>query len=321
MTTPNYSMEDIISQFSAPRVPFSEKWLKSLEKWLEEPYEGLVHDERSPGLHSSGLHKVCARFEVLSEIFGVDRPPKKSGNFLVFDIGHALHFWWQNRYLGPKQELVGNWMCAACECEKCGSNGCEKCHNTGRKVTRGRMPLSCDCGVPWQDAVKYLELLVVDKELGYVGHADGVLDCEDGVNRLFEFKTIKSSDFDNLEEPKPDHVIQAHSYMRLLGLDEALIVYQDKGKQCEWKFKSPGVYEPYNVHLKPFLVEFDGNLWREVELRIRDYHKARKLIDRRRKSGKQPTKSDVKKFERVCEDRNCSMARFCPLQNQCFTLD
>lgn len=328
MTTPNVSIADIISQM-APRKrengSFVERWLDDLGDWLETKYEKLIHAERKPGLHASSLWKVCARKELLTHIFGDKKRPPKAGNQLTFDVGHALHFWWQHRYLGPKQELIGDWLCYACPCPECGgdqdkTSKCGSCRQTGRKLTYGKMPLNCECGAPWQDAIAYMELEVVDEELQYVGHADGIIDCKDNKRRVFEFKTIGPNGYPDLQAPKTAHIIQAHSYMKPLGLDEALIVYQDKGKQCDWMI-SGGAWSTGKMHIKPFIVKFDEEIWNPIEQRIREHHDARAFIQSLIDADKAPTPNDVAGLRRVCNTSRCALARDCPVRNQCFTMD
>lgn len=328
MTNPNVSIADIISQM-VPRKrekgSFVERWLDDLGGWLEQKYEALVHAERKPGLHASGLWKVCARKELLTHIFGAKKRHLKAGNQLTFDVGHALHFWWQHRYLGPKQELLGDWICSACPCPKCKGRKtkiakCDACRHTGRKLVHGKMPMNCECGTPWQESITYLELEVVDEELQYVGHADGVLDCADGKQRVFEFKTIGPNGYPDLQSPKVSHVIQAHSYMRPLGLDEALIVYQDKGKQCDW-LMSGGTWTTGKTHIKPFIVKFDQEIWAPIEQRIREHHDAWAFIQSLIDEDEKATPEDVAKLRRVCGSPRCELARDCPVRNQCFTME
>jgi hypothetical protein len=316
------SFSDIISKFANPTPPSSpaQEWLSDLTKFLEGGYEKLVHPEREPGLHASGLHEVCARREAIFEVFG--RPVKKlkAGNQLTYGFGHAMHFWWQHRYLGPKQELWGNWMCTACCHDLCDGKGCDVCQKTGRKVTLGFMPLKCECGLPWQDTIRYLEMPVENKDLGYVGHTDGILIRTGQTKKtVFEFKTDGPSSYDDREAPDHKHIIQAHAYMEPLKIDEALIVYQSKAKQCDWE-KRGHEWTASQIHIKPYFIKFDPVIWGPIVWRIREHHEARAYLQKILDEDKRPGRDDITKFKKVCDSQRCQMARDCPVASQCFSL-
>jgi hypothetical protein len=278
-------------------------WLKTLTDWLESDYEALVHAKREGGLHASGLPRACGRRVVLSTLFGAKDVAPKAGNHLTFGMGHALHWWWQHRYLGPKQELWGDWKCIGC--------------NT---TVRGFMPLKCPCGASWLDAMKYVELEVRDSHLKFVGHTDGIIVSKSGLKRVFEFKTIGPDKYEELQKPKPDHVIQAHAYMHCLGINEALILYQDKGKQTKWRRERDGSFTAAEVRVKPFIVKFDDGLWKTVVERVGGYHKAAAFVANLSKENRHPTEEEVVAFERVCPDAKCDLALECPVARQCFLL-
>ena len=341
------SIGDLIAQFKDPtakpppsvkgpdgeELSEAQKWFHQFQKWLAGSYEETVHHERSPGLHASGLGKVCGRRNLLIAGFGVPPTQNTAGNYFTYDVGHALHFWWQERYLGPKQELWGDWMCVACPCPNCKGEKsykqdgqrlrCDACRATGRKITRGLMPMNCECGVPWQDAVRYMELPVVNEELDYVGHTDGILDHKPK-RRIFEFKTISPSEYKKLDEgPKYDHVVQAHAYMEPLGLDEALIVYEHKGSQAQWSVDSFGRFVAGEPKVIPFIVQFDATVWDPIVERIKDHHRSVEILNEVRSKGKdkRPPRKLLTVLPRVCSDKKCDMAQRCPVSRECFSLD
>lgn len=323
------SIGDIISQFAMPpEKPSSpaDEWLSELSNWLTT-CDSVIHRPREPGLHASGLASVCARREIIEETFGKKAKKSSAGKQLTYDIGHAMHFWWQHRYLGPKQELWGEWMCLACRCQTCGDSDlssrpdsdCKSCKGYGRKITTGFMPLKCECGVDWRDAVRYLEPHVVNKELGYVGHTDGILVHKKNKRRIFEFKTDGPSTYDERTEPNPEHVIQAHAYMGPLGLTETLIVYQAKAKQCDWS-KENGEWLAGPPCVKPYLIHYDPIIWGPIEQRIKKHHEARALIQKLLDEKRHPTRDDIAKFDRVCDSPKCKLARDCSVAKQCFSI-
>jgi hypothetical protein len=335
------SISDLISQFADPKTESetseAETWFSQFSGWLETRYEKEVHAPRKPGLHASSLGQICARKRLLISAFGAHEVPHTAGNYFTFDVGHAMHFWWQERYLGPKQELLGDWVCMGCPCPECGPlmslagsraerravyQSCGTCRGTGGKVTHGLMPLECECGKPWQEAVHYLELPVVNEELKYVGHTDGVLDHKPN-RRVFEFKTISPSEYEKLEKngPKWDHIVQAHAYMAPLGLKEAIIVYENKGSQCKWKVNMFGQFEALTPKLKPYLIKFEDKIWDPVVVRIHEDHRAVAELQVIHDEGRAPTRLEIAGFKRVCEDKKCNTAARCPVSRECFSLD
>lgn len=337
------SIGDIIGQFAIerkqPEQSEVQRWFGDLQSWIERDYDKLVHPVRSPGLHASSLGKVCGRRSMLINAFGYNEPSLTVGNFFTFDVGHSLHYWWQHRYLGPKQELWGDWACMACPCPDCESQvrkqkaittearkriyeKCATCRGTGRKVIRGLMPMNCSCGVDWQDAIQYLELPVVNEALGYVGHSDGVLDHKPK-RRVFEFKTMSPTEYEKLEianTPKFEHIVQAHAYMGPLGLDETIIVYENKGSQCKWSVNMFGQFEAGAPRVRPFLIKYDHDLWNKIVARIKDHHRAEELLKSLFSKGRKASREDIASFPRVCSDKKCDLAERCPVARECFQL-
>jgi len=334
------SIGDLIAQFGnpkpkpSPQAAGAAEWFKGFQDWLADDYERLVHKERKPGLHASGLGKVCGRRLLVIEAFGAHSVPNTAGNYFTYDMGHALHYWWQERYLGPKQELWGDWMCTACSCPECdveyGSGDketCAVCRKTGRKITRGLMPMNCECGVPWQDAVRYMELPVYDEELDYCGHCDGIL-VHAPNRRLFEFKTMSPSEYEKLEKrskpytngPHPDHVVQAHAYMGPLELNEALIVYVNKGSQCKWTVDRCGQFVAGEPKVTPFIIHWDQKLWDGIVERIHVYHQATDILEEAKSSITRLPRAAIETLPRICADMKCQMAQRCPVSRECFSL-
>jgi hypothetical protein len=323
------SIGDIISQFAMPPTPPSspaQEWLHDFTSWLENSYEKTVHATRAPGLHASDLPSVCARRELIYETFGKPAKKTRAGNALIYGFGHAMHFWWQNRFLGPKQELWGDWLCTACPCILCGNSdlsskpepNCKICHGAGRKITRGFMPMECECGLPWQDTIRYMEVMVENKELGYVGHTDGII-RRNSQEFVFEFKTDGEKYYAEREAPELKHIIQAHAYMGPLQINKALIVYQNKGKQCEFT-RNGSEWTAGAVNIKPYFISFDPVIWGPIEQRVKDHHEARAYIQQILDDGRKFNRDDIAKFRRVCDSPKCQLARDCPVASQCFSL-
>lgn len=275
-------------------------------------------------LRASGLNTVCGRREMiigLNPTLGVAEK-KLVGHQLTYDVGTATHSWWQNKYLGPWQRLWGHWFCSKC----------------GAVTFTGLMPHKCpDCGkgrtywATWEDEdgnaqtgkvdnIIYVEKALIDEELGYTGHPDGVLvDPAIGgaPQMLFELKTISPSGYEKLgNKPKTDHVIQMHAYMRLLKMREGLLVYTDKGKQADWR-NVGGRLTPSNPHIKVFHIEFDDDFWAKIETRIKDHYRAVEMLN---DDDIEVTMLDVATFPRVCAKPSDFLAKDCGACLTCFSL-
>jgi len=274
--------------------------------WLEND---KTEPPRAPGLHCSSLWKTCARTPLLESMHAASIQIRelKAGSRMTFDMGHALHNLIQNIYLGPFGRLYGEWKCLRCQ----------------KIVHKGTMPEHCpECNLEWRGSdgnqnIVYSELFVKDEELDFCGHCDGVLMSRDGLKkRVFEFKSKSKAQFARLRVPESSHIIQVHAYMKGLGLEEALILYWDKGSQCDWSRDSDGNWLAGDPHLKSFLVTWNEDLWGAIEQRIKAYHKATSLI----KSLPVVTNETVMKFPRVCTLASCDLATDCPVSQQCFAL-
>jgi hypothetical protein len=281
-------------------VDLADRFLQHITQWLNEDYSKLQH-EREPGLHASSLWKTCGRQVVLMAACGVQSAEEKlgAGNYLTFDVGHALHHWWQNNYLGPMGVIFGDWYCSKCS----------------EVTVTGLQPKTCPkCNGDRRSVLTYQEYQVRDSEMGYVGHCDGVLQL--GESRVvFEFKTASPSEFDKLTQPKMQHVVQAHAYMHGLGLENALIVYQNKGSQCDWS-KRPEGWLPGKLKLQVFHVKFDRVYWQRYRERCLNHKAANELV----RSLPTVKLNHALQFERVCNHQKSPLAESCPVAKQCFEL-
>jgi len=294
------SITDLADLFgsSPPPVDLATMFTTEVVTWLNETYPSL-QKERSPGLHASSLWKTCARQHTLlgmhkgkttKEVLG-------AGNFLTFDVGHALHHWWQNNYLGPMGLIIGDWYCSRCN----------------KNVHNGTQPKVCPkCFGDRSVVLTYAESIVRDDKLGYVGHCDGVLVLA-GRKVIFEFKTASPTEYEKLTQPKIQHIVQAHAYMNGLKVRETLVVYQNKGRQCGWTKNEEG-WKAGRPEIKVFHLKFDDDYWTTYVKRCADYGRAVDLV----RNLPVVTATEVAKFERICVHKNSLLAEECPVVNECF---
>jgi len=234
-----------------------------------------VPSGRAPGLHCSELYGFCPRKKLFASLDPIDGVRDVDALTMArFNYGSALHDLYQNQYLGPAGVLLGQW-----ECRRCGhrvggvtrdewlpmpTGLCEKCLETTK----------CECDWPEGGAVdrhcqlchrgpiwRYVELPVRDAETGYIGHTDGVLATSPF--SLLELKSCGPRPYAYLKKPYDSHILQANLYMRPLQIEQARIVYIDKGNT------DVGI-------VKEFLIQYDEALVERTLVLIRQYRSAEK---------------------------------------------
>jgi len=218
-------------------------------------------------LRVSGIANVLAALpqmreaNSLAELLPIE-PPNTIGQQMNFDVGHALHGWWQNVYVSDLTaesgfRLWGDWTC----------RGCGATHRGGFKPQD-----SCACGR--ENPFIYTELEVTNPTLRYRGHPDGLLVEGDLLDPsiVMEIKTIGPTAWDKIFKPADDHRIQVHCYERATGCREALYVYVDKGKQSKWRRNPDGSFKTVGEpRVKVFHETFDDALWSEIESGIGEF--------------------------------------------------
>ncbi len=188
------------------------------DRFVEED-EGDMH-ERKPGIHASELS--CERRVVYSLISA-----PRSGKFHKrwkqrFKAGHAFHRMFQNDFLRMASK------------------------------SRGLLEFEPEAkiGPEYQEIAALLRL---------ESSADGIFTFRENrygpaILRLgLEIKTESPDQFDKLQAPKPEHVTQAHLYMKALDLPLMWFLYVNKGNQNN------------TPSLAPWVIPFDENKWLTIE--------------------------------------------------------
>jgi len=102
--------------------------------------------------------------------------------------------------------------------------------------------------------VECVEQRFEDKELWLKGSPDAIIhNPEDGLDYIFELKSIKQEQFNKLNGPLIEHIYQAYVYMHMTGIPRALILYENKNTQ----------------EIKEFIVTRDEKLMIEVLNKIK----------------------------------------------------
>lgn len=113
----------------------------------------------------------------------------------------------------------------------------------------------------------------IARELNIHSHCDGVFTFYDdplgpAVLRVgLEIKTESPDEYKKLEEPKEQHVEQAHIYMKCLDLPLMYFMYVNKGNQNN----TPSI--------EPYLVRFNPNIWDRLEAKCRRLLKVAKGVE------------------------------------------
>ena len=291
------NLADIHASFHKEKIDSAKAAEKSREFWqfggdvVSEPLKTALSTgyfrkgeaKRSVGLHPSQIHGMCYRAKMYDEYllevmkndpdvkFNVYEETITATLQAKFDIGHAIHHWYQNHYLGPMGILKGGWRCPHCD-----------------TVKQGFRPANvCSCGV---DRWRFVEPETLIPELNIVGHCDGIIDRGDG-EWVMDIKTIDPERFKALSEPSLSYVYQVHCYMMALNIRRAIILYVDK---------SSNLANP----TKEIKIFFNPDIEAEIRQIAEDYRKMKvgRILTPRTCDNKSCTTAKRCAYSSVCFD-------------------
>lgn len=191
-----------------------------LIKYLDEYEDDYAKDTY---FHASSLYYMCPRCEVYKAILPDEMIPPDTLDAITqarFDIGHAMHWWYQNKYLGPMGVLKGKWRCSRCGDVVKGfmpTGTCKKCAEAGKKRVKD-----------WV----FDETVLMSKKWNIKGKIDGVV-VRDDEEFLLDIKTCKPSLFASLKKPWPSAIYQVQVYMWLLKMEKGVLLYVDKSADSD----------------------------------------------------------------------------------------
>jgi hypothetical protein len=236
-------------------------------------------------VRASSFPEICPREEVLCSIQKVGRKREVSADLaLIFEHGKALHNQLQNSVLPAISLLLGNWSCLRCGAH-CG-------RKTDEPVEQWAVPRPERCTHCEGTQFHYHECRLESREYQIQGHPDGFLRIP-GLPGLgiLEAKSISSKGaWEVRNVPNLNHVIQAHIYMWLAGLQWAKVLYWDKG--------SHGLNA-----LVEHTIECDDETVDRIKTTLRELWAGIR-------TGSLP--------ERVCADADAPRARSCAVRKPCF---
>jgi hypothetical protein len=162
---------------------------------------------------------------------------------LIFDNGHGVHHRWQ-KYLDNANVLRGAWKCPDPKCGKIWGLdeplGIFNPVRFGLPKVAAAGSFECTCGN--RTELDYHELVVTsDKEFNFKGSVDAIVDVRGPLGQdkpaaksdifVVDFKSCKSTYFEEIVHAKWEHVVQIHVYMWLLNLDMGVVLYECKDDQ------------------------------------------------------------------------------------------
>lgn len=239
-------------------------------------------------LHLSSLIGMCEREQAISHQHGVPSFTSVAGPMkIIWRIGRAVEKHIRDSVIKAREgrDIYGRWVCRCGASEHLGvlpeHRTCPRCHHY---------------------LTSYREPVLRNYEYGVVGSPDLTL-IEMGFYLATEIKSMNKDEFDKLEAPKADHVLQALGYRRLYQLagfpvfDWVSVVYARK----DFKFGgSRAVYKEYHAPAAP----------REGQITAM-FEAARRVREANRRGDLPP---------RICDSPTCRRAKDCERVSLCFGL-
>jgi hypothetical protein len=216
---------------------------KQLAEWLEAKPR-----RESKNYNVSSIYGKCPRATVLEAL--IPKPDDWDAQAtLRTDAGSALHWWYQNKYLGPMGILFGIWECTACGFR-----------------TMDDMPMpqdTCKCSGPKSKRWEFVETRVEYAVPGLdgvllTGYYDGKIRVEMG-NFLWDMKFPGPKSFARAKSARESYIRQIQLYMAIEEWDGmGLLFTGDKNDG------SPEAVE-HIVHPNPDVLEEEAQKIREIE--------------------------------------------------------
>lgn len=172
----------------------------------------LVQEEAKPSTRAFGWHPsdfvgMCPRQHVLSVLRKYKRASIEPSLRRIFDVGSAMHAWYQNNYFAQMHILWGKWKCLRCDGISWGLLPGEKnCSHCGRSARWEYKEVPIKAPLPGN----------FQKQI--VGRSDGIIQIS-GKWYLLEIKTINEYGFTWMKNAKDAHRAQVQVYAELIRQD------------------------------------------------------------------------------------------------------
>lgn len=214
----------------------ADQFVIDLLKAGKPPYDSF---REGTHVHVSDIISKCARKIALIRRLGLRHQPRQllDGHAITFAQGHAIHDFIKKRFVdGHPDKVWAKWECP------CGATMTEP-------MVYAELSREHACPTCKKIPRKYHEVGLADDDLEVVGSPDLILYLKDyPLYYPIEIKSMTAKQWEELERPVPDHVIQALFYWKLMRErnfplpDQLSILYVKK----EYTFKLP--YKEFIIH-------------------------------------------------------------------------
>ena len=176
----------------------------------------------------------------------------------IFENGHSTHARFQEHF-SRMGIIYGRWKCYNChkimgngvlqgfprpsKCEFCSDPKMQKVYDNKGKLLYGPYPL-----------FEYRELPVEHDKMKVKGHTDGILQLDKSLY-VIDFKTCSQAAFNDVVAtncPMEAHIFQVNIYMYVLGVENGIILYENRN----------------DLRMKEFRLYKDSEVMAEVLKRI-----------------------------------------------------
>lgn len=174
-------------------------FIRSVNRYLDKKSNGTPRYKRKRTIRPSEIGG-CLRKIVMDILNIVSYDPIEPRIQRIFDNGNSVHSRYMQKYLK-----------------------CMDCRPLLVEET------SADGTSEWKECIEYR---LTKPELWLKGSPDALIhNVEDGLEYVFELKSIKQEQFNKLTKPMEEHVTQAYVYMLMTDLSRAIILYENKNTQ------------------------------------------------------------------------------------------
>lgn len=195
---------------------------EEIDKLLNTPRPEFPHPTISPSQISECIRKLVALLVGLKVEDKIEPAYQR-----IFDNGNYVHKRYLKQYL-PKTDIV----CRILNVEQ-------------------------------QTYKDFIEFTLHDPEYWLKGQPDAlVFNPNDGLKYVFELKSVKHENFNNLAGPELSHVMQVTLYMYLTNVPRAVILYECKNDQD---------VKEYTVELQPEHLKFLLGRIRNIQAAVETY--------------------------------------------------
>lgn len=248
-------------------------------------------------IHGSSLIGLCPRKYALQILSGTTgRRPVREADRIMWAIGRAVEAHIRKQFISAvgRKGVFGKWVCRCGHLKRSGDfsnrNKCRRC---------GKSPL------------EYKELELFDHDFRIVGNPDMLYSRPDNaLMHVVEIKSKKKELFEELEEPEPDHILQASIYRRLgaisgMGMsDEVSIIYGCKDYP-KWGVRP---YKEFHVQPSSSVESQLDDMWERAG-QVRDF-----LAEFSDGENRPPLPERIT----ACDRRDSTIAKGCEQCQACF---